>query len=491
MSSYSDQILTATALIAGFMVPPATGFAESADDRPNVLFIAVDDLRPELACYGASHIHSPNMDQLAASGTRFDRAYCNLPVCGPSRACLMTGLRATSDRFIKRTARADVDAPDAIPLHTHFKRHGYYAVSNGKIFDQAKDHEAGWSEPPWKANGSRFFDCYVLPESLEAERFHKKEPVLTRGKHRGPAYEAADVPDNAYTDGMTAERAIDDMRRLAKKNQPFFMAVGFVRPHLPFIAPKRYWDLYNFDEIQLPENYILPVDAPAAADRDWNELRVYSGIPPLPGQPVPDETARHLIHGYYACVSYVDALVGKLLDEIQQLGLEDNTIIVLWGDHGFNLGEHGMWCKHTPFDTNMQIPLLLRAPGMPDGVESPNLTESIDIYPTLCELTGLPLPDHLEGESLVPALRNDDKTAGQDPALGRMYSSETIRTIQHRYTEYFNKKTGDFTGRMLYDHDIDPDETVNIAEHPENRKQVEKLSEQLHESLPDGHPLKE
>jgi len=463
---------------------------EAAAARPHVLFIVVDDLRTQLGCYGQSQMVTPQMDALAASGTRFERAYCNLPVCGPSRASVMTGLRPTPDRFVKRATFAEQDAPEALPLHSYFKRQGYHTLSNGKVFDQMQDHRQGWSEAPWRANQpGRFFDCYLLAENLEIERLHQAEKPTTRGSHRGPAYEAADVPDSAYTDGMTAERAIADLRQLAGQDKPFFMAVGFPRPHLPFIAPKRYWDLYDFDQIQLPKNDRLPEAAPAAADRDWNELRLYAGIPAT--GPLPTETARSLIHGYYACVSYVDALVGSLLDELKRLKLDEKTIVILWSDHGFNLGEHGMWCKHTCFDTNMRVPLIVRAPGLPAGVIASHPVELVDLYPSLCDLAGVPLPEHLEGASFVPLMCGiTPEPSAKNHALGRMYNAETLHTGTERYTEFFDLKTGSPTGQMLFDHGSDPHETRNIANQPQNLERVETLARELRVHLPANHPLR-
>ncbi len=458
--------------------------------QSNVLFISIDDLRPQLGCYGQAMMITPNLDALAASGTRFDRAYCNLPVCGPSRAAVMTGLRPSPTRFTKRTCYAEVDAPDAVPMNTHFKEHGYFVTSNGKIFDRMDDHAAGWSEPPWKANEDdvRFFDCYALPESLEIERAQQAKPPPSRGKYRGPAFEAADVPDNGYSDGKTAERAISDLRRMADLDRPFFMAVGFPRPHLPFIAPKRYWDLYDFDDIELPDNYELPEGAPEAADRDWHELRLYADIPPE--GPVPDELARRLIHGYYACVSYVDAMVGAILGELDALGLTDDTIVVVWGDHGYNLGDHGMWCKHTTFETNMRVPLIVRAPGMPGGRAPRDLVALNDVYPTLCVLTGLPIPDHIEGHSFVDLLEGVASADARELAIGRMYQAETIRTDWERYTAFYDPDTGNWRGHMLFDHHLDPDETVNIAELSRNAALVERLGARLLSELDLDHPLR-
>ena len=444
---------------------------------PNVLFIAVDDLRPQLACYGHTQMVTPRLDALAASGARFAMANCMVPVCGASRASLMTGLRPKRNRFVGWNCWAERDAPTAVPLNTHLTQHGYYAVSLGKVFHHGPDHAAGWSEEPWRPNlPDRFCDCYVLPESLEAERRHRQgNEQSPRTRYRGPCTESADVPDEAYTDGKTAERAVADMRRLAANEQPFLLAVGFVRPHLPFIAPKRYWDLYDAKDIHLPENYGPPKNCPPDALNTWGELRAYSDIPHK--GPLPDETALRLIHGYYACVSYIDAQVGKLLDELDHLKLADNTIVVLWGDHGWQLGEHGLWCKHTCFETSMHGVLLVRVPGMPKEVVCSQPVEFIDIYPSLCELAGLPLPGRLQGRSFVPLLRGESDAARQD-AIGRYGRGETIRTPQYRYTEYLDAKN-QVNARMLYNHQADPAETVNIVDNPALHDVIDQMSQRL------------
>ncbi|MCA9041891.1 MAG: sulfatase [Planctomycetaceae bacterium] len=438
----------------------------SAADRPNVLFIAVDDLRPELACYGADHIHSPNIDRLAASSVLFERAYCMVPTCGASRASLMTGIRPTPNRFVNYLTWAERDAPGIQTFNTQFKKNGYYTVSLGKVFHHPQDNANGWSEPAWRPEG---ISWYQRPEN---KRFHENRQKEGR-KKRGPAWESAEVPDNAYADGVLAERAITDLRRLSEKEEPFFLAVGFFKPHLPFIAPKKYWDLYDHDDIQLPENYHVPKEAPPESIHNSGELRAYSNIPQA--GPVSDETARNLIHGYYACVSYTDAQIGKLLDELDRLGISDNTIVVLWGDHGWNLGEHTLWCKHSCYETSLQIPIIVRAPGIKGGQRRTGLTESIDIYPTLCELVGLPLPEHLEGKSFA-GLMSDPTADWKSTAISRYRNGDTIRTHDYRFTEYRNKQ-GELTGKMLYDHQSDPGENINIAE--EKQETLNNLAEEL------------
>lgn len=421
-------------------------------DRPNVLFIAVDDLRPELACYGKQHIHSPNIDRLAATGVLFERAYCMVPTCGASRASLMTGIRPARHRFVSYLARADKDAPGITTFNTQFRKNGYYTVSLGKVFHHASDSAEGWSEPAWR---TKDIPWYRNPANHELHTRRQKQGT----RKRGPAWESADVADSAYADGVIAERAITDLRRLKDQDEPFFLAVGFLKPHLPFIAPKKYWDLYDPEKIQLPDNYHVPIDAPKESIHSSGEMRAYAGIPTK--GPVSDDTARNLIHGYYACVSFADAQIGKLLDELDRIQLAENTIVVLWGDHGWNLGEHTLWCKHSCYETSMQIPLIVRAPSINGGQRRSGITESIDLYPSLCELAGLPLPDHLQGRSFASLMKDPD-AAWKSAAVGRFQNGDTIRTDAFRFTEYTDKN-GKRTSRMLYDHNSDPHETVNVA----------------------------
>jgi arylsulfatase A-like enzyme len=445
----------------------------TAAERPNVLFIAVDDLRPELACYGKQQIHSPNIDRLARSGVLFERAYCMVPTCGASRASLMTGIRPARNRFVNYLTWAQKDAPGITTFNTQFRKNGYYTVSLGKIFHHPADNAEGWSEPAWRPKG--------VPSYRKRENVALHQKRQKQGKRkRGPAWESADVPNNAYIDGLLAERAVADLRRLQAKDAPFFLAVGFFKPHLPFVAPKRFWDLYDHDKIQLPDNYHAPKDAPNESIHSSGELRAYAGIPAR--GPVSDEAARKLIHGYYACVSYTDALIGNLLDELDRLKLADNTIVVLWGDHGWNLGEHTLWCKHSCYETSMQIPLIVRAPGFKAGERRTGLIESIDLYPSLCELAGLPLPEHLQGRSFAGLMR-DPQAAWKRAAVGRYRNGDTIRTDTFRFTEFTNSN-GKRTSHMLYDHDADPRENVNVAK--ARSETVSELAEQLHRRMGRG-----
>ncbi|MEW4527262.1 sulfatase [Maioricimonas sp. JC845] len=446
---------------------PATA-ADSS--RPNVLFIAIDDLRPQLRCYGEEQMVSPNIDRLAASGVLFEQAYCMVPTCGASRASLMTGLRPSPKRFVNYLTRASQDAPGITTMNTHFRENGYETVSLGKVFHHKDDNADGWSQPAWRPKTSI---AYHVPEN---QMLHRQRQRQEGRRGRGPAFEAADSPDNDYADGRVAAKAVEELKRLSEEDEPFLMAVGFFKPHLPFVCPKKYWDLYDRDAIRIPETYHRPQGAPDIALHTSGELRSYAGIPPK--GPVSDETAISLIHGYYACVSFTDAQIGRVLDTLDELGLADNTIVVLWGDHGWNLGEHKLWCKHSCFETSMHIPLIIRAPGIKGGRRTDAMTETIDLYPTLCELAGLPLPDHLQGESLVARLRDPDAN-WEDTAVGRYKTGDTIRTDRYRFSEYLGQK-GKRLGRMLYDHQADPGEDTNIVRQTDSAELVKSLTEQLH-----------
>ncbi len=432
--------------------------------RPNVLFIAVDDLRPQLGCYGHKQMISPNIDRLAGDGVTFLRSYCQVPVCGASRASLLTGVRPARERFVGYATWAERDLPGVPVLPKHFKTNGYHTVSNGKIFHHSADCRGGWSEPPWRPRGD--WRNYLLAESKEAAR---------KNSGGGPAFEAAEVRDSAYHDGMIADKGILDLRRLNRMDKPFFLAMGFLKPHLPFNAPKRYWDMYEREEIDLADNPFRPKGAPDAALHNWGELRSYAGIPKK--GPLSEETARTLVHGYYACVSYTDAQIGRVLTEVDRLGVRNNTIVVLWGDHGWNLGEHGLWCKHCNFETSLHSPLIVRGPGIKRGVKTDALTEYLDIYPSLCELCVLSSPGHLEGRSFVPLLKNPN-IGWKKAVFSRYFNGDSIKTDRYRYTEW-RRKDGEVYARMLYDHKVDLVENVNIAERPENKLLVKKLSGML------------
>jgi len=463
------NFLKTVGLGAAAMVMPAHLFARErssdGEKRPNVLFIAVDDLRPQLGCYGHKQMLSPNIDRLASDGVIFLRSYCQVPVCGASRASLMTGVRPTANRFLGYNTWAQKDLPGALSIAKHFRNSGYHTISNGKIFHHRTDCLDGWSEEPWRPKGG--WRNYLLKKN---KKLTEKNP-----DHKGPAYEAADVPDNAYFDGMIADKGISDLRRMKNMDEPFFLALGFFKPHLPFNAPKKYWDLYKREEVDLADNPFRPKGAPDAALHNWGELRAYHDIPPK--GPLSNEMARTLIHGYYACVSYTDAQIGRVLAELDRLGLRDDTVVVLWGDHGWNLGEHGLWCKHCNFETSLHSPLIVRAPGIKAGTRTNALTEYLDIYPSLCELCELPLAGHLQGKSFVPLLKNPN-LPWKKAVFSRYFRGDSVKTDRYRYTEWRDKKDKVYA-RMLYDHSVDWVENVNISERPQNKTLVGKMSKMI------------
>jgi iduronate 2-sulfatase len=437
-------------------------------EKPNVLFIAVDDLRPELNCYSQSQIHSPNIDALAAEGLLFQQAHCNIPVCGASRASLMTGLRPTISRFITYYTWADKDAPGIITLPTLFRENGYHTISNGKIFHNQFDSRESWDEN-WRPEISTTWRDYRLLENIIKD-------TLSGRDRRGPAWECFDGPDSLYFDGRIALKSIRDLQKLKAMDKPFFLATGFLKPHLPFNATKKYWDLYNPDEIILPGNDTLPLGLPYHLITNWGELRAYDGIPAE--GPVSDSAARKLIHGYFACVSSTDAAIGMLLDELKALDLERSTIVILWGDHGWNLNEHGLWCKHCNFDTSLRTTLIMKVPGRTKGEQTDALVEFIDIYPTLAELCGLPLPGHLEGKSMAPLVDDPDDDF-KDFIISKWYTGLTIQTRKYAYTEWFTKEDS-LQGEMLYDHRTDRDENFNLAGLPQYKGLADSLGRVMH-----------
>jgi iduronate 2-sulfatase len=430
-------------------------------EKMNVLFIAVDDLRNQAGIYGDSQMKTPSIDRLGEDARVFDNAYCQVPVCGASRASLLSGLYPTATRFRNYYARKDKDAPEVASLPMHFKNNGYTTLSRGKIYHHVDDDIEAWSEKPYiPDDGGIGWQAYITDESKEIIK-ENRDPS-NPNEVVGPPFEAADVPDNGYPDGMLTDKVFEDLEKFSKSEEPFFLAVGFWKPHLPFNAPKKYWDLYDENDINLADNPFPPQNAPDQAMHNWNELRgMYAGVPQE--GPVSDELARKLIHGYYACVSYTDAQIGKILGELDRLGLAENTVVVLWGDHGWHLGEHGLWCKHCNFDKVIKAPLIVKAPGTEtsDNKHSNSLIEFTDIYPTLCDLANLDKPKHLDGKSFVKVLKDPD-VAIHEAAYSRYHDGETIVTRRYAYTEWTGN--GEMKANMLYDHQKDPDENVNVVD---------------------------
>lgn len=385
----------------------------TAADKPNILFIAIDDLRPELGCYGSPAVKSPNLDALAARGMRFDRAYCQEAICSPSRASLMTGTRPDTNGLTHNYIDFSAVDKSLTTLPNHFANYGYETVFCGKIYHRSEHSPESWTRKPAHklVKVPRPKSPYALAENqkLRNDNFkamlEKYGEAAKRGLGSGPAYESADVPDHRYIDGYNTELAIATLKQMTsdKVDKPIFLAMGYKLPHLNWIAPKKYWDLYDRDKIQLASQTGGPKDGAAMGLHASFELRTRAGIPKY--GPLGDELSRTLLHAYYASVSYVDAQIGKLISTLEETGIRDNTFIIVWGDHGWHLGEMGIWGKATNYEIATRVPLIASTPNMKaKGSVSKGLVELLDIYPTLCDLAGLPKPNHIEGSSFAAVL---------------------------------------------------------------------------------------
>ncbi len=451
-------------------------FAAAPAARPNVLLICVDDLKPTIGAYGDKLALTPHLDRLAARGTRFELAYCNQSVCAPSRNNLFVGARSTSLGIYGLATNFRRAVPEAVTLPQHFMRHGYRTEAIGKLFHTGHgntEDPASWSVPLHKEKVVEYLD----PKNSANGQLTREEAFFTnqqldaiRSLPRGAAWEKQDVPDHAYADGRIADEGIRRLRAAReRRDTPFFLALGFVKPHLPLAAPSRYWDLHDPRKFTLAPDQRDPVGAPAYAGKVGGEIVNYD---PLSVENLRDEaTQRTLLHAYYACISFMDAQLGRVLDELDRLGLASSTLIVLWGDHGWHLGDHGYWTKHTNYEQANRIPLIIVAPGVarPGGVAR-QLAETVDIYPTLAELAGLPAPSGpqpIDGLSLVPVLRDPSRTV-RDHAYHAYPRGErmgrAIRTARHRLIEWkvpgAPAATADYE---LYDYQADPGETRNLA----------------------------
>ena len=451
-----------------------------ASERLNVLFLAVDDMNCSLGCYGNEEVSSPHIDALAERGVLFERAYCQQTVCNPSRASVLTGLRPDTIRVwdLKTDFRKAV--PNAVTLPQLFKRHGYHTQGIGKIFHNTGDlnDEPSWSMPSVMHEG-RHSDDYRTPENRTSDPPKK-----------GPSFERADLPDEAYLDGKIADAASGFLRNVAE-DQPFFLAVGFWRPHLPFLAPERYWNRYDPNSLTLAADSDPPRGVPEIALHDSRELYGYTDV--VRGQ-LDDDQRRQLWHGYYAGISYVDAQIGKVVEALDETGLADRTVIVLWSDHGFHLGQHGLWCKTSCFELDDRVPLIVAPPRYPNaGDRTDAIVELLDIYPTLAELCGLTPPQFLQGRSLMPLLARSD-AMWEDAAITQhprpaYYKKEpeamgySLRTDRFRYTEWRQWKTGLVLGRELYDHEHDPEETINLATDDQTAIHADVLAQRLRKTL--------
>jgi len=478
-------INVASAGLAAMTLAPHLALgADASAQRRNVLFIAVDDLRTELGCYGVQRVSSPNIDRLAARGILFERAYCQQALCAPSRSSLLTGCRPDTTRVYDLSTHFRKAIPNVVTLPQHFKDNGYYTQAFGKIYHGGLEDPRSWSVPTWTADKMGW---YQLPENRRMvegpvgglKDDDEKVAAVQHVIRHGPPVECADVPDNAYADGIVADKAIAALQEARDKSSPFFLAVGFYRPHLPFAAPKKYWDLYKPEELRLASNPNPPRDYPPVAGTDWEELRKFNGMPQK-GK-LSDDQARTLIHGYLASVSYVDAQVGRVVGELDRLGLASNTVIVLWGDHGWKLGEHGMWCKHTNFELDTHAPLICAVPGQAGGRRCQALVEFVDVYPSLCDFCGLGKPASLEGTSFAPLLQDPArtwKTAAFSQHPHYQVMGYSMRTDRWRYTEW-RKPNGSVMATELYDQQADPQENVCLAKRPEDAALIRQLAAQL------------
>lgn len=468
------------AAVFGLACTASLHSANPTPSRPNVLLICVDDLKPALGCYGDPMARTPQLDKLAARGMRFDLAYCNQAVCAPSRNNLMLGSRSTSLGIYSLSENFRQAVPGAVTLTQYFMNHGWRTEGVGKILHKGHgnhDDTASWSAPFQPDKVVEYLD----PNSPSGGQLTREEAYFSNqqlGKigtlPRGQAWEALDVADNAYADGRIADEGIKRLQNFANQpGVPLFLALGFVKPHLPFTAPKKYWDLYEPSKFVLPTLRNAPAGAPGYAGKTLGELNNYAPIPNKP--PLSEEIRRHILHGYYASMSYVDAQIGRVIDELDRLKLADNTLIVLWGDHGWHLGDHGMWTKHTNYEQANRIPLLVIAPGVTTpGSHTRQLAETVDIYPTLVELAGLPKlsgPQPMDGTSLVPVLRDPAKRV-RDHAYhafprqrdGQAVIGRAIRTERYRLVEW--KTPGapaDTADLELYDYEAEPAESRNLA----------------------------
>ncbi|MDB2625041.1 sulfatase [Flavobacteriaceae bacterium] len=438
--------------------------------KQNILFISIDDFRPKISSYGETKMITPNIDKLASEGLQFNNAYTNIAVCGASRASIMTGIRPSEKRFNDFSTRASVDTPDAIPLNRIFKENGYETISYGKIYHHKDDFQEYWTEKDGGQIQSDFQDPISIARIENAERgeYGKKQPT----------FEYPDVDDYAYNDGKITKRAINKLKALKSENKPFFMAIGYVSPHLPFIQPKKYWDMYDHDAIKLADNSFQPENSPdIAIEAQHNSAEMRKNYLDIPehGQ-LDDSLARNLIHGYYASVTYMDALIGELIKGLDDLGLRENTTIVFWSDHGYFLGEHGFWCKHSTFEEAVKIPFIISSPNHIKNKTTASFTELVDVYPTLCNIANIEAPSYLQGESLIPVLENPS-TILKTEVYTRYKQGEAVIDKDFSYTEFYEGEK--YLGNMLYDNLNDNKQNTDISKLSSNKSVVKKYKEKL------------
>ncbi len=443
---------------------------------PNILFIAADDLRCDLGSYGNTDVMTPNLDRLADRSVQFNRAYCQQAVCNPSRSSLLTGKRPDTLRLWNLGKHFRDELPDVVTLPQYFKQQGYFAQNIGKVFHNWQTKVKG-DPPSWSVPA-------VMHYARHGDDAAKSDEPLAENFASDKKCECRDVPDDAYFDGRIAHMAVEAIKQRSESDTPFFLAVGFWKPHAPFNAPKKYWDLYDRSKISMPHPSSWPKDAPRIA---WHNGRELLGTP---ARKLTDDAILEMRHGYLAAISYLDAQIGKVLDAIDDAGLADDTIIVFWSDHGYHLGEQTLWAKTSNFELDARVPLMISTPDTVSG-QCDSVVELLDLYPTLVDLAGLPAKHGLEGKSLTPLLKNPTKSSDtvaltQHPRPAYFKGSyETmgysLRSNRFRYTEWRAAKTDKLVARELYDHRDDPYETVNVINKAIFQSEVEGMAKRLHE----------
>ena len=450
-------------------------------DKPNVLFISIDDLRPELGCYGKEYMHTPNIDRLASQGMAFTNAYCQQAVCSPSRNSIMTGLRPDSLKIYDLGTNFRETCPNVVTVSQYFREHAYQSESIGKIYHiwhGNHDDTLSWSVKSWNP-----WDESVGNKEITRGDTTGLEASYPKVNGKRIAWYKSEMPDKNLNDTKITNRAIERLKAL--KDTSFFLGVGYLKPHLPFVAPRRFWDLYDPNEITIPQKRV-PEGSPEFAMNNSGELLNHYHKFDSMSMPLSDDVARNLIHGYYASVSYVDHEVGRLINTLEELDLSKNTIVVLWGDHGWKLGNYGQWCKHTAYEYDARTTLIFKTPWMnPSSNTSKSLVELLDVYPTICEEAGLPIPEHVQGISLSPILRNPnasvkDYTLSQWPKGDIMGYS--LRTKDYRYVSWQNNMSPDSVVAVeLFDHRGELEEAINMASKNENDSILKRLSMKLSE----------
>lgn len=448
-------------LLLLFLAVATLSPAIADSEKKNVLIILYDDLRTELGCYGAGHAVTPHIDSIAERGLVFERAYCQKAVCWPSRNSFFSGIQPDNLGKTDSDNTFRISHPEVVSLPQLFRTNGWYTRGFGKILHDGQTDLASWSEPQY----------FAPPKHYAAEGFENHHPIINQSSpenRKNPLFEGPDVPDDAYEDGLMATTAANAILEAAKEEAPFFFMVGFHKPHTPFNAPKKYWDLYDAEEIPLSPFPDLPIGSPVEfATSGWPYVRSFSGMPE--SGPMPDDLARQVRHAYLACTSYVDALTGQLIEALEKSGVREQTLILLWSDHGYHLGDQEMWSKHNNFELSTRVPLVASGPGVSKG-RTRATVELLDILPTLADWAGLETPDHAEGRSFFPVF-SDPETFHRNAALSQFSrkgaTGYSIRSTNYRYTVWRSKKDNRILARELYDLKKSPVETRNLADSPE------------------------